>query len=164
VAEIQAISRARYPKLRMAERSKQCFGIALWMSPIEKSGNWNSLPYVSMSFPAFWVLSSSIDDIEDREDDEGDWRGLSFGEAAAVDGEESKVFEVTVRRRSARFGNAVEAIVTRVWGRAEQVDIIRRLDLNITRGRSLVYSALSESRTMQRVFVEVFLLATGPQV
>ena len=39
--------------------------------------------------------------MDDREDDEGDWRGLSFGEPAAVDGEESAVVEVAVRRRTA---------------------------------------------------------------
>jgi hypothetical protein len=49
--------------------------------------------------------------MEEREDEEGDWRGLSMGDTSAVEGEESAVADVAVRRRPSRRGKAVEAMV-----------------------------------------------------
>jgi len=42
---------------------------------------------------------------------EGDCLGVSFGDPAAVEGEDSAVVEVTVLFRTVRAGIAVEAIV-----------------------------------------------------
>jgi hypothetical protein len=52
--------------------------------------------------------------MDDREVEEGDWCGVSLGEPAAVEGDDSAVVEVMVRRRAAGFGKAVEAIVYRI--------------------------------------------------
>lgn len=48
--------------------------------------------------------------IEEREVEDGDWRGESNGEAAAVEGEEMDV-PAAVRRRASFWGMAVDAIV-----------------------------------------------------
>ena len=53
-----------------------------------------------------------MDDIDDNEVDEGEALGVSLGEPAAVDGLESAVFEVMVRRRAGCCGIAVEVIVS----------------------------------------------------
>lgn len=53
-----------------------------------------SLPY---SFSFFSSFASPREDIDDRDVEEGDCLGVSFGEPAAVDGDESAVVEVTVR-------------------------------------------------------------------
>lgn len=63
-----------------------------------------------MSFPRLSTLRSSTEDIEDKDVEEGDWRGLRVGEAAAVEGDESTA-ELAVRRKTgASFGTAVDAI------------------------------------------------------
>lgn len=41
---------------------------------------------------------------------DGDWRGVSFGEPAAVEGAESTFFETAVLFRTGFWGRAVEAI------------------------------------------------------
>ena len=57
------------------------------------------------------MVSSSSSDMEDSEVDEGDWRGLSIGEGAFVEGAESMVWAVMERCRATRGGRAVEDIV-----------------------------------------------------
>ena len=64
-----------------------------------------------MSLPYFCSLTSSREDIEDSEVLDGDCLGVSLGDPAAVDGADSAVVEVTVRRRAVRWGIAVDAIV-----------------------------------------------------
>ena len=49
--------------------------------------------------------------MDESEVEEGDCLGVSRGEPAAVEGEESLVVEVTVRLRTAFLGSAVVAIV-----------------------------------------------------
>ncbi len=49
--------------------------------------------------------------MDDSEVEDGDCLGVSLGDPAAVEGAEFSVVEVTVRRRTVRFGIAVEAIV-----------------------------------------------------
>jgi hypothetical protein len=56
-------------------------------------------------------LTSSSEDIEERDVLLGDCLGVSLGEPAAVEGAESTVVEVTVLLRMVRWGTAVEAIV-----------------------------------------------------
>jgi hypothetical protein len=56
-------------------------------------------------------FTSSNEDIDDREVVEGDCLGVSVGDAAAVEGEESAVVEVTVLLRRLRWGIAVEAMI-----------------------------------------------------
>lgn len=69
------------------------------------------LPKVSLRSPKRESFTSSSEDMDDREVDEGDCRGVSLGEAAAVEGEEdSFVVEVTVLLRRLRWGIAVDAI------------------------------------------------------
>jgi hypothetical protein len=50
--------------------------------------------------------------MDESEVEDGDCLGVSLGDPAAVDGAEFSVVEVTVRRRTVRFGIAVEAILT----------------------------------------------------
>lgn len=80
------------------------------MSLIVKSGIWNSLPYVSTSLD---LLKSSIDDIEDNEVDEAECVGVSLGDAAAVEGEDSAAVEIVLRRRDLS-GLAVVAMLNAV--------------------------------------------------
>jgi hypothetical protein len=64
-----------------------------------------------VSFPNPCTFSFSTEDMDDNEVEDGDCLGVSFGEAAAVEGEDSAV-ELTFRRRAARVvGTAVEAIM-----------------------------------------------------
>src|SRR5690349_12025749 len=88
----------------MADRSKQCLGMASRISLMVKSGTVNSLPYVSSSLPMSAGFSGrlSISDMEESDVDEAEGRGESEGEATAVDGEErsASVVEVTVRRKT----------------------------------------------------------------
>ncbi len=56
-------------------------------------------------------FASSRDDIDDRDVEEGDCLGVSLGDPAAVEGEDSLVAEVTVLlRRLLCWGTAVEDI------------------------------------------------------
>lgn len=65
-----------------------------------------------MRFPKPASFTSSKDDIDDNDVEDGDCRGVSLGEPLAVEGEDSLVVEVTVRLRRFRcWGTAVEAIV-----------------------------------------------------
>lgn len=57
------------------------------------------------------MTTSSNEPIDERDVEEGDWRGLSTGEAAAVEGEDSAATAAAVRRRSAFVSKAVVAIV-----------------------------------------------------
>lgn len=81
------------------------------MSFTVKSGTSNGLPYVSVSLPNPCPFSSSREDMDDNEVDDGDCLGVSFGEPAAVEGEDSAV-ECAFRRSEVRAGIAVEAIVS----------------------------------------------------
>lgn len=63
---------------------------------------------MSLGFPAW---RSSIDDIDDSEVDDAECTGVSLGDPAAVDGEESAGVEMTVLRRRDLAGLAVEAMV-----------------------------------------------------
>jgi hypothetical protein len=47
-------------------------------------------------------FTSSKEDIDDREVEEGDCLGVSAGDAAAVEGDDSAVVEVTVLLRTLR--------------------------------------------------------------
>jgi hypothetical protein len=58
---------------------------------------------------------SSKDDIEESDVEDGDCLGVSLGDPAAVEGAEFSVVEVTVRRRTVRWGIEVEAIVRSVY-------------------------------------------------
>jgi hypothetical protein len=49
--------------------------------------------------------------MDESEVEDGDCRGVSLGDPAAVEGAEFSVVEVTVRRRTVRWGIAVEAMV-----------------------------------------------------
>lgn len=70
-----------------------------------------------MSLPTPSSLTSSSEDMEDRDVVDGDCLGVSLGEPAAVEGAESFVVDVTVRFKSVRWGTAVEGIVeVIVWG------------------------------------------------
>ena len=74
------------------------------------------LPYVSTRFPKPLSFTSSKDDIEDRDVEDGDCLGVSLGEPLAVEGEDSFVVEVTVLFRRFRcWGTAVEAIVRNMF-------------------------------------------------
>jgi len=81
------------------------------MSLTVKSGNSNSFPYVSRSLPYPLSFISSREDMDESEVEDGDCRGVSLGDPAAVEGAEFSVVEVTVRRRTVRWGIAVEAMV-----------------------------------------------------
>lgn len=70
-------------------------------------------PYVSSSCPRPCSFRSSKDDIDDREVEEGDCRGVSFGDPAAVEGEDS-VVGVIVRFRRLWWGTAVEDMLSEV--------------------------------------------------
>ena len=83
----------------MADRWKQCAGMASRICLMVKSGILNSLPLVSI------ILVFSSTSMEDREVDEGDWRGLSKGEAASELGTDDSV--VGLRRSALRLGRAV---------------------------------------------------------
>jgi hypothetical protein len=73
----------------------------------------NSFPYVSMSLPTPFSFVSSIEDMEERDVEDGDCLGVSFGEAAAVEGDDEAAIDeaVTVLCRTVRLGIAVEAIL-----------------------------------------------------
>jgi hypothetical protein len=57
------------------------------------------------------LTASSKEPIDERDVEEGDWRGLSIGEVAAVEGEDSAAIAAAVRRRCAFDSTAVVAIV-----------------------------------------------------
>lgn len=53
--------------------------------------------------------------MDDREVDDGDWRGVSLGEPSVVEGaDDSYAMEEAALRRAARLGRAVEAIAVMV--------------------------------------------------
>lgn len=66
-----------------------------------KSGILNSLPKVSTN-----LLASCSEAMEDREVDEGDWRGLSKGEAETESAMDDSV--AGLRRSTVRLGTAVD--------------------------------------------------------
>lgn len=55
------------------------------------------------------LLTSSTEDMEEREDEEGDCLGVSEGEPWVVEGDESLV-DAAALRRTVRLGRAVEAM------------------------------------------------------
>lgn len=77
----ETISRATYHRPRAAERSKQWAGMASRICLMVKSGNWNSLPYVSSNLDLGCSRSNGLSESRDERDvDDGDWRGVSSGE------------------------------------------------------------------------------------
>ena len=114
MAASDKMSLATYPKPRAAERSKQWAGIASRICLMVKSGIWNSLPYVSSIF-ALPLSSTVSESMEERDVEEGEWRGVSPGEATTeLSSDEGLESVVAIRCSTLLAGKAVVVIVVEI--------------------------------------------------